>query len=314
MKRIVCALLILLMILSLAACANNPAPQGQAPAGQNTQQASQKLEITDLKGRKVVLDKVPERIVSLSPANTEILFAVGAGSKVVGVTSFCDYPEEVKNIQKIGTFDGPNIELIKKAQPDVVLAGGYIQEDLINTLEGLNIPVISTEAMDFNSIFDSIKLIGKITGNDDKAAEIVGGMQKKINEIAEQTKDKEKPKVFYVVWTDPLTTAGANTFINDVIKTAGGINTAEKAEGWAKYSAEQLVMDNPDILISALHSTDNGITKETLSKMPAFENLSCVKNGKIYVMPDDNIISRPGPRIVEAIEEMANVLYGAGIK
>lgn len=292
----------LLMIFNLSGCANPEAPAGKAPD-------KGALEFTDFKGRKIVLDKIPEKIVSLSPSNTEILFALGAGNKLVGVTNYCDYPEEAKLIEQVGTFKGPNMELIKKVQPDVVLAG-YIQEEAVKNLENMGIPVIVTEAESFEAIYKSIELIGRITGTDAKAQEIISEMKTKIAEIEARTKDKEKPKVFYVVWADPLTTAGSKTFINDVIKAAGGINVAEKVESWAKYSAEQLIKDNPDILVAALHSTDRGMTKEDLSGNQIFSKLECVKQGKVYVISDDNIIARPGPRIIMAIEEMEKAFYG----
>ena len=263
----------------------------------------------DFKGRSVVLDKKPRKIVSLSPSNTEILFALGAGDKVVGITSFCDYPEEAKKIERMGDYEGPNIELIRKAQPDVVLAG-YVQEETVKMLEKMGIPVIISEAESFEAIYHSISLIGEITGTETEAEKIIKGMKDKIAEIQAKIKDKEKPRVFYVVWKDPLTTAGSRTFINDVIKAAGGINVAEKVESWAIYSAEEMIKDNPDMLIAALHSTDEGMTREDLSRDRIFSMLECVKQGKVYVMPDDNIISRPGPRIVLAIEDMARVLYG----
>jgi len=306
LKKILALILSIVLIVGLSAC------QAQQPATTTPtepQAADTKIEITDLKGRQITFDKVPERIVSLSPANTEILYAVGAGDKVVGVTSFCDYPAEVSNAEKIGTFDGPNLELIQKAKPDVVLAGGYIQEDLIASLEKLNIPVVSTEATDFNGIFDSIALIGKLSGNDENAAEVVKGMKDKIAEIQDKVKDKTPKSVFYVVWTDPLTTAGSGTFINDVIKAAGGTNTAEKVQNWAKYSMEELIKDNPEYLISSMHATNEGITADFYKESPLFKNLDSVKNNKIYLMSDDNVVSRPGPRIVQAIEEIAKVLH-----
>lgn len=309
MKKLIVFAIAMIMMLNLAGCAKQPVQQEPAPA-QNTESAqAQKIEITDFKGRSIVLDKVPERIVSLSPSNTEILFALGAGDRVVGVTSYCDYPEEAKKIEQVGTFEGPNMELIKKVQPDVVLAG-YIQEEAVKALEDMGITVIVTEAESFEGIYQSIGNIGKITGTEAKAEEIVAGMKSKIADIEAKTKDMKKPTVFYVVWADPLTTAGSKTFINDVIKAAGGINVAEKVESWAKYSAEELVKDNPEILVAALHSTDKGMTKEDLSKNQVFSKLECVKQGKVHVMSDDNVISRPGPRIVQAVEEMHKVFFG----
>ncbi|HRS22339.1 MAG TPA: cobalamin-binding protein, partial [Clostridia bacterium] len=245
----------------------------------------------------------------LSPSTTEILFALGAGDRVVGVTSYCDYPEEAKKVEKIGDYDEPSMELIRKVQPDVVLAG-YVKEETAEALEKMGIPVIITEAEDFDTIYHSIKLVGEITGTAAEAEAIVNGMRSKISEIEAKTKDKGKPRVFYLVWKDPLFTAGSKTFINDVIKAAGGINVAEKVEGWANYSAEEMIKDNPDMLIAALHSTDEGMTREDLSGDRLFSLLECVKQGKVYIMPDDNIISRPGPRIVQAIEDMSKVLHG----
>ncbi|MDF2892269.1 MAG: ABC-type Fe3+-hydroxamate transport system, periplasmic component [Clostridia bacterium] len=299
MKKILSIILTIVLIVGLSAC---QAQQPAATAPEAQPAADTKIVITDLKGREITLDKVPERIVSLSPSNTEILYAVGAGDKVVGVTTYCDYPAEVKDVEKIGTFEGPNLELIQKANPDVVLAGGYIQEDLIASMEQLNIPVVSTEATDFNSIFDSIALIGKVSGNEQKAEEVIKEMKDKIAEIQDKVKDKTPKSVFYVVWTDPLTTAGSGTFLNDVIKTAGGTNTAEKVEYWAKYSAEELVKDNPEYLLSSKHATNEGVTLDFYAKDPVFKNLDSVKNGKVYLMSDDNIVSRATYNMQNAIE------------
>jgi len=311
LRKILVFILTLALLFAFTACQTQ---QPAAPAPIEQPAADTKIEITDLKGRKVTLVKIPERIVSLSPGNTEILYAVGAGDKVVGVTSFDDYPAEVKDVEKIGTFEGPNLELIQKADPDVVLAGGYIQEDLIASLEQLNIPVVSTEATDFNSIFDSIALIGKLSGNDQKAEEVVKGMKDKIAEIQDKVKGQTPKSVFYVVWTDPLTTAGSGTFINDVIKAAGGTNTAEKVAYWAKYSTEELIKDNPDYLLSSVFASNEGVTADFYKESPIFKNLDSVKNSRVYLMSDDNVISRPGPRIVQAIEEIAKVLHGDVIK
>lgn len=303
LKKSTMLIVIIMVIFVLVAC------QKSAENNNNPVEAN-KIQFTDIKGRQIKLDKLPERIVSLSPSNTEIVFTLGAGSKLVGVTSYCDYPEEVKDIEKIGTFEGPNIEMIKKVEPDVVLAGGYIQEDIITALENLNIPVVSTEASDFDTIYDSIALIGKLVGQENKAEETIDIMHKTIDEIQSKVRDSEKLNVFYLVWADPLTTAGEGTFINNVIQIAGANNVAEDVEGWAKYSVEELVKQNPDMIISAFHSTDEGMSKGDLMKNPILSNLDCVKKGNIYVMKDDNIISRPGPRIVDAVLEMAKALHG----
>lgn len=273
-----------------------------------------KIEITDIKGKKVLLDKIPERIVSLSPTNTEIVFALGAGEKLVGVTSYCDYPEEAKLIDKIGDFENPNIELIKKMNPDLVLAGGFLQEDLMAALEGLNIPVASTEAAGVETIFDSIAMIGKLVGEETNAEELINSIKKDIEDIENNVMNQEKPKVFYLVWKDPLFTAGQGTYINEIIQIAGGQNIAAVVEGWAQYSFEELLKQNPDLLIAAYHSTDEGMRKEDIMNDELFSKLPCVKDGKIHVMSDDNIVSRPGPRVVEAIREMAEAMHSDAFK
>lgn len=301
MKRWTSILCILLVVVSVftSCIRDRTAPQSSGTV----------IEVTDVKGRKVTLKEIPERIVSLSPANTEILFALGAGEKVVGVTTYCDYPEEAKEREKVGDLERPSLELIQKLQPDLVVAGGYLQADLINRLEGLGIKVVSTEAKDIKSIYDSIRLIGKIAGREQKAEELVSGVQKVIDETRARVEGQARPKVFYVVWLDPLTTAGDEMFINEIIDIAGGTNCAAGTWGWAKYSPEKLVQDDPDMLICARHCTNDGITLEQIAANPVFRNLRCVKNGKVHIMSDDNIVSRPSPRITLAIEEFARVLH-----
>ncbi|SHJ01261.1 ABC transporter substrate-binding protein [Lutispora thermophila] len=300
-KKIAIITLTLILLLTFTSCQSRQ-------SGYNDKETA-KIEITDIKGKTVVLNKIPERIVSLSPTNTEIMFALGAGDKLVGVTSFCDYPEEAKKIDKIGDFDNPSIELIKKMNPDLVLAGGYIQEDLMAALEGLNIPVASTEAADVESIYDSIAMVGKLVGKETEAEEIINNIHKDIEEIENKVMGKERKKVFYLVWKDPLYTAGQGTYINEIIQIAGGQNVATEITGWGQYSFEELLKQNPDILIAAFHSTDEGMRKEDIMKDELFSKLPCIREGNIHVMSDDNIVSRPGPRVVEAIREMAKALH-----
>ncbi len=268
------------------------------------------INIIDMKGKTIVLDKLPDRIVSLSPSNTEIVFALGAGDKLVGITSFCDYPDETSDIEKIGDFDGPNIELIKKSQADVIFAGVYLQDDLIMALENLNIPIITTEASNFEGIYDSISLMGKLLGKEDKAEKIIYEMEESIDEIKLKTDDLEKPDIFYLAWIESLITTGKNTFVDDVIQMAGARNVAEDVEGWTHYSIEELIKQNPDMLIVASHATNEGVTEEDIKNDVILKNLECVKSGNIYIMKDDNLISRPGPRIIEGLEEMARAIHG----
>lgn len=309
MRKILILALAIIMILNPIGCAKTALPEDTVSEKNPEAENSEIVEVTDFKGRKIVLDKIPQKIVSLSPSNTEILFALGLGERIVGATIYCDYPEEAKKIERVGDFEGPNMELIAKIKPDVVLAG-YFQEEGVKALENIGITVIVTEAKSFGDIYKSIGMIGDITGTASKANEIIAGIKSEIAAIQAKTKDKEKPRIFYLVWKDPIMTAGSNTYINDIIKVAGGINVAEKVDSWVNYSAEVLLSDNPDILVAALHSTDEGMTGEDISKDPIFGKLECVKQGRVQIISDDNIISRPGPRVVKAIEEMNRVFYG----
>jgi|LSQX01.1.fsa_nt_gb iron complex transport system substrate-binding protein len=293
-------IILFIAVLMLTACQRSAAG-GEVPITDG-------VEITDMTGKTITLKKLPERIVSLSPSNTEIVFALGAGDKLVGITSFCDYPEETQNVEKIGDFEGPNIELIKKAEPDVILAGVYIQDDIAIAIENLGIPVITTEAVKFDGIYESIELIGRIVGEENKAESIMHDMLNTIESIKGETNAGQKPKVFYVAWTDPLITTGSDTFVNDVILISGALNIAEEIIGWTHYSTEELLKQNPDILIVAWHATDDGISKEEIMADPILKNLDCVKKGHIYIMKDDNLISRPGPRIVQGVREMSDAI------
>ena len=296
-------LIVFVIIAMLVTACQNPSEDVGIKSENN-------INIIDMKGKTIVLDKLPDRIVSLSPSNTEIVFALGAGDKLVGITSFCDYPDETSDIEKIGDFDGPNIELIKKSQADVIFAGVYLQDDLIMALENLNIPIITTEASNFEGIYDSISIIGKLLGKEDKAEKIIYEMEESIDEIKLKTDDLEKPDIFYLAWIESLITTGKNTFVDDVIQMAGARNVAENVDGWTHYSIEELIKQNPDMLIVASHATNEGVTEEDIKNDVILKNLECVKAGNIYIMKDDNLISRPGPRIIEGLEEMTRAIHG----
>lgn len=262
------------------------------------------VEIVDLDGNKIALKEIPKRIVSLSPTNTELVFSVGSEASLVGVTTYCDYPEAAKNIEKIGDFSGANLEKIVELKPDVVLAGSSTKEDVRTALEALGIPVISTEAKTIEDIYKSITLIGKITDNNSNAENIISKMKSDIANIESKIGSKSPVPVFYVVWREPFKTAGKNTFIDEAITLAGGQNVAGNVDGWADYSREALIESNPYGIIASQHFSTEPQTVESLSKDELFKDLEAVKSGRVYIITDDSKISRGGPRIVEAIEEM----------
>lgn len=295
-KYSIIILSILVLILGFTGCSNS---QNEAQVNSNMA-----VSTVDLEGNKVELKEKPKRIVSLSPTNTELVFSVGAEASLVGVTTYCDFPEAAKEIEKIGDFSGANLEKIVELKPDVVLAGSSTKEDVRTGLEALGIPVIYTEASSIEDIYKSIELIGQITGNEKNSEQVVSKMKTDIANIQAKIGSKAPVPVFYVVWRDPFKTAGKNTFIDEAITLAGGTNVAGDVDGWADYSREMLIEKNPYGVIASQHFAPEAQTVESLSNDELFKDLEAVKEGRVYIMMDDSKISRGGPRIVEAIEEM----------
>ena len=298
MKKLLSILLAgIIMVAGMTACSDKESQQ-------EAQSGDAAVQFTDFRGNEITLDEYPERIVSLSPTSTEIMYAIGAQDKLVGVTNSCDYPAEALEKEKVGDFSGPNLEMIVNLKPDVVVGGTYIQEDVTQALSELGIPVISTEAENIEDIFKSIEILGMLSQNEENAQDVIADMETKLAEIAEKVKDSEPVSVFYVVWKDPFKTAGNNTFINEVITLAGGENVASDVEGWADYSREELIVKNPYAIVSSSHSSAEKETEESLAADPLFSDLEASKAKRIHIMSDDSIIARGGPRIVDAIEEI----------
>lgn len=271
------------------------------------------MTITDSSGREVTIDTEPARIISLSPSNTEIVFAIGAGSLVVGNTEYCDYPTEAVSITKVGGYsaDSMSIETIVSLKPDLVLAEGSSQAIVIEALENANITVVAIDAKSFEDIYDNILLVGKITNNDAKAVALVEEMKTRVSAVTEKiagVPEEEQPTVFWEVWDEPLMTAGPNTFIGQMIQLAGGINIfADLTEDWPSVSAEEVVQKNPAVIMGP-DSHGDKLIAEQLAARPGWDQIDAVKNNRIYLI-DGNTSSRPGPRVVDALESIAEALY-----
>ncbi|MDI3478166.1 MAG: cobalamin transport system substrate-binding protein, partial [Thermoanaerobacterium sp.] len=268
------------------------------------------LKITDFMGRQVTIKKEPKRIVSLSPSTTELIYAIGAGKDVVGVTNYDDYPEEVKSVAKVGGYEGPNIEAILAQKPDIVFASNLSGKDQMETIEKSGIPVVVLEAQNINQIYDSIKILGEITGNVEKGNEIISNMKDKIKEINDKVKNLPKVNVFYVVDTNGNWTAGKGTFIDELITLAGGNNVASDANGWAQYSMEKLLQKNPDVIITSQHATN----ANNIKNMPGYKDTKAAKDGKIFIISNDDIVTKPSNRIVLGLEEIAKDLHPEAFK
>lgn len=262
-------------------------------------------EITDDLGRKVELPMKVTRAVSLAPNLTEIAFAVGAGDKLVGVTSFCNYPDEAKNIQKVGDTLNPNIENIIALKPQVVLVSTASQiETFTKTLESQGISVFVTNPESLESIYESIKKIGEIFGTKGEAIELVENLEERIEKVRLFYGSKQKLKVFVQIDKNSLYTIGKDSYITDLIEQAGGISVTEGvATAYPKISKETALALQPEVIILS-ESSDNQEPNEVFASSPA------VKNGRVYKIKAD-ILSRPGPRVVDAMEQIAERLHPA---
>ena len=271
--------------------------------------------VVDDFGRNVVVSKVPERIVSLAPSNTEILFALGLGPKVVGVTTFCDYPPEVPervkkgDIAVIGGFADPSIERIVALDPDLVLASSSLQEKVVEDLEEKGITVIALNPKKVDQILANIRLVGEITGKLEQAEKLSNEMQQAIDTVRDKTKNVTyRPRVYYEVWYEPLYTIGTGTWQNELIERAGGINIfADAKEAYPIVSSEAVIQRDPEIIIVTIGYM-GGVKKEDFEKRPGWTAITAVKNDRICEI-DENIVIRPGPRITQGLQQLARLIH-----
>ncbi|MGI8638846.1 MAG: ABC transporter substrate-binding protein [Pyrinomonadaceae bacterium] len=269
----------------------------------NPQITSPTREITDDLGHQVKLPETIERAVSLAPNLTEITFAVGAGDKLVGRTSYDNFPLEAQKIQTVGDTLNPNIENIIALKPQVVLVSTASQiETFTRQLEAQNIAVFVTNPNSLDDIYKSIYQIGEIFGKEAKAREIVIDLRKRVDDVETRTNTAEVVKVFLQISKEPLFTIGKESFLTDLINRAGGISvTANVTTAYPELSKETALALNPEAIILS-DSEDNKEPNDVLKISPA------MRNGKVFRINAD-LLSRPSPRIVDALEQIARALH-----
>jgi len=264
-------------------------------------------EITDDAGRRVSLPAKVDRVVSLAPNLTEIVFAVGGGNRLVGRTSYCDYPPEAKAIAEVGDTIHPNIEPIIALKPQVVLVSTASQlEAFTQQLQGQNIAVFVTDPHDLEGVFRSIEQIGEIVGEKDRANQVLQKLRERTNAAQQAVKLKPLVRVFYQASGEPLYTAGRDSFVTDLMRRAGAVSvTADVPGAWPKYSNESALAARPEAIIlptGGSMGAANANVADALRQSPA------VLNGRVYKINDDHL-ARPGPRLVDGLEEMARALH-----
>ena len=255
----------------------------------------------------------PQRIISLAPSNTEILFALGLGDRIVGVTDYCDYPPEAKRIVSIGGYSTPDAERIVSQNPDLVLAALGNGQENISLLKNLGFSVVALNPRSLEGILKNIELVGEITGSQKQAEELIFSIRGKIEVIGEKVRQREieeRPRVLYIVWYPELWVAGSNTFPDELIRIAGGRNIAAEIEGWKIMSMESVVEGDPEVIICSGHTGASYTIRDNILKDSQFENLKAVKSGRVYPVADPDTTELPGPRIIEGLEEIYHFLWG----
>lgn len=300
MKRI----LFLFFLLSLALAACNPAASPTA--------TPQAIAVTDGLGRPVSLPQPAQRIVSMAPSNTEILFAIGAGAQMVGRDELSDYPPEALNLPSVGgSWSSYNYEMIVSLQPDLVLAGEINTPEQVKAIEDLGIPVyyLSNPAT-LEDMYTNLQIIGQLTGRQEQAAQLSASLQARVQAVDEKLATAQKVTVFYELdGSEPAKpwTAGSGTFIDLLISRAGGVNVAANLNmAYAQYSLEDLLVQDPQVIL--LGDAAYGVTPEAVAQRAGWGGLQAVQNGQILTF-DDNLVSRPGPRLVDGLEALAALLH-----
>jgi iron complex transport system substrate-binding protein len=271
---------------------------------------------TDAMQRQVTVPRQVKRIVSMAPNITEMLFAIGLDEEIVGVTSFCDYPDAAREKHKIGGYYDPNMEAILSLAPDLIVTtpDGYSKER-VEKLDETGIPIFVVNPQEVDEVPETMITLGEVTGKDDIAKRVVERLRIRIEAVRKKVSSipaEKRPKVFYEIGHDPLITAGPGTFVDNMISAAGGINIASDAPtGWPRYSVEAVIMKEPDVIITAPHTSsggDNAVSAD-MSIWHRYSTIPAVRNGRIHQV-DPNILFRSGPRIVDGLEKLYSLFAG----
>lgn len=268
--------------------------------------------IVDDLGRTVSINKIPQRIISLAPSNTEILFALGLGDRVVGVTEYCNYPKEATTKPKVGGFSTVDIEKVVSLQPDLILATRIHSKTAVPALEKLGLTVIALTPTSLDAVIKSINMVGEITGQNKQASQLVSNLRTRIETVDKKTKNlasNQRLRVLYLTWHDPLMTAGTETIVDDIITKSGGQNIAYDISGDKAINLETVIQRNPQVIIASIGmGTGQDLPWQYVKTEPRLKNTEALLNNRVYKI-DGDIIHRPGPRIVDALEQMAQFIH-----
>lgn len=310
-RRIPMAIGIGLMALALG-CGVRPAdvaPTSHKPADGETFPKT----VSDSFGHNLTIPSRPTRIVSTAPSNTEILFAIGAGQQVIGVTTFCNYPAEASQREKIGGFSPKtiSIERIVGLRPDLVLTTGRLQQPLTESLRKLGLPTLSYDAQNLEEVAGNIRMVGQATGHADEADALATKLDQRLVRVRERFTGlpaADRPTVLLLLSEDPLMTAGPKSFAGQMLELAGGRNLFPDVEPqFPRVSEEEIIKRNPTAIL-LWSMGDNALRPERLGKRPGWNQIDAIRNKRILIM-DDDLLSRVGPRLFDGLEKMADLLH-----
>ena len=292
-------LLVLLACLSVPGCGRNRTRKADIGT-------PEKIIYTDGVGRKVPIVKHPTRIISLAPDVTETLYLLGAQDRLIGNTTWCTWPEEAKHKPKIGDLLNPNYEMILAAKPDLVIAStAGNQEGSVRKLAGIGLPVYVSAPRSVEKIFKSVEELGRVTDCAVQGAQLVAQMNARLKKVQERIAGLPPVRAFFITWFDPLLAPGKDTFENEAVRLAGVISiTADINQFYPRYSLEQVIVNNPDVILTVEHKGD---PIPNLKKMAGWKNLRAVKEGKVYFLGE--FLQHPSPLFLDGVEELAQKLH-----
>jgi iron complex transport system substrate-binding protein len=253
-----------------------------------------------------------QRIISLTPATTEILFALGLDDEIIAVSSYCTWPLQARDKAKVGSFSNPNIEKIITLKPDLILVTGMEQENLTSILSSLDIRHISVDPKNIDELMASIKEIGAITGRPDKAGQVNKNIKDALTEIERSIaalRPSQRPKVYMEIWYDPVMSPGKGSFVDDMIRRSGGINiTSDLRRSYSRIDPEEIIFRDPDRIILAYMKSADWVN-ENFYKRLGWENITAIRDNRVYAGIDPDIILRPGPRIAQGLTALYERFY-----
>lgn len=309
LKRVSVLFLCAALLLTVAGCSGKTTEQTAQSDSSTVGSTAYPLTITDDLGNEVQLDAEPQRIVSLAPANTEILYALGLDERVVGRTDYCNYPEAASQVESVGNYNAPNVEKIIGLTPDLILSASttFLTEDVRAQIEATGTKVIALDPQSIDAVETDIKLVGQICNVQDKAAELINSMETKRQAIKDKTAQAQESKKVFIDLGEYYT-AGPGSLLDSMLTELNAVNIAgETGQMWTSMTTETIIADNPDVYISLYATADE------IKQVAGFDQMKAVQDNAVYaygpLSPEADQIQRGGPRIVDGLELLAKDIY-----